>query len=67
MTNGRPPWRVGLFCAEAALHRAAHVSESACQCVADVIKCSGEADRLSTLDETRKAELKRYVDACKAP
>jgi uncharacterized membrane protein len=46
---------------------AASICESSCRCVADVIARSGEADRLSTLDETRKAELKRYVDACKAP
>jgi hypothetical protein len=28
LTNGRPPRRVGLFCTEAALHRAAHVSRT---------------------------------------
>jgi hypothetical protein len=28
LTNGHPPWRVGLFCTEAALHRATHVSRT---------------------------------------
>ncbi len=40
---------------------------SACQCVVDVIERSGEAQRLSVLDETHKAELKRLVDACRTP
>ena len=40
--------------------------ESSCQCVADVIERSGEAERLgaSTLDAARKAELKRMAEAC---
>ena len=38
-----------------------------CRCVADVIDRSGEADRLATLDQASKAELKRFIDACKAP
>jgi hypothetical protein len=28
LTNGHPPWRAGLFCTEAALHRAAHISRT---------------------------------------
>lgn len=44
--------------------RAAAECESACQCVADVIEGSGEADRLAALDAEHKAELKRLADAC---
>ncbi len=41
--------------------------ERACQCVADVIERSGEASRLGALDAKRRADLKRLVDACRAP
>jgi len=46
--------------------RAADECESSCQCVADVIERSGEAERLGgdTLDAARKAELKRMAEAC---
>ena len=35
-----------------------------CQCVADAIGRSGDADRLATIDAARRAELKRLADAC---
>jgi uncharacterized membrane protein len=35
-----------------------------CNCVADAIASSGDADRLATIDAGRKAELKRLADAC---
>ncbi len=44
--------------------RAAADCESSCQCVADAIERSGEADRLATLDAASRAELKKLADAC---
>lgn len=46
--------------------RTADACASACQCVADAIERSGEAERLgaNTLDAGREAELKRMADAC---
>ena len=46
--------------------RAAEECESSCQCVADVIERSGEAERLGgdALDAARKAELKGMAEAC---
>jgi uncharacterized membrane protein len=43
--------------------------ETSCRCVADAIDRSGEAERLgaSTLDEKRKADLKRMAEACMGP
>jgi uncharacterized membrane protein len=46
--------------------RAAAECDMVCRCVADVIERSGEADRLGGLDQARKDELKRFIDACKA-
>ena len=37
---------------------------SGCRCVADAIEGSGEADQLATLDDGRRARLKRLADAC---
>ena len=44
--------------------RPAEDCEGACQCVADAIERSGEADRLGQLDREREAEMKRMADAC---
>ena len=44
--------------------RAAAECESACQCVADAVGRSGEADRLATLDAASSARLQRLADAC---
>ena len=44
--------------------RAAAECESACQCVADAIEGSGEADRLARWTPCSRAELKRLADAC---
>jgi uncharacterized membrane protein len=44
--------------------RAAADCESSCQCVADAIEHSGEANRLATLDAASRAELKALADAC---
>jgi uncharacterized membrane protein len=38
--------------------------ESGCECVADAIDRSGDADRLATITPERRAELKRLADAC---
>jgi uncharacterized membrane protein len=47
--------------------RGAGTCETSCRCMADVIARSGEADRLGALDATRRADLQRLVDACRAP
>jgi uncharacterized membrane protein len=44
--------------------RAAEDCGTSCQCVADTIERSGEADRLGALDAARRTELKRMADAC---
>jgi uncharacterized membrane protein len=44
--------------------RAAAECATGCQCVADAIERSGDADRLATVDAGRRAELKRLADAC---
>jgi uncharacterized membrane protein len=38
--------------------------ETGCQCVADAVDHSGDADRLATVTPERRAELKRLADAC---
>ena len=38
--------------------------ETGCQCVADAVDHSGDADRLATVTLERRAELKRLADAC---
>jgi uncharacterized membrane protein len=38
--------------------------ETGCDCVADAIDHSGDADRLATVTPERRAELKRLADAC---
>jgi uncharacterized membrane protein len=44
--------------------RAAADCESSCQCVADAVGRSGEADRLATLDAASRARLQTLADAC---
>jgi uncharacterized membrane protein len=44
--------------------RAAADCATGCQCVADAVERSGEADRLATVSPERRAELKRLADAC---
>jgi uncharacterized membrane protein len=44
--------------------RAAAECDSSCQCVADAIERSGDADRLATLDAASRARLKTLADAC---
>jgi uncharacterized membrane protein len=44
--------------------RAAAECDTSCQCVADAIERSGDADRLTTLDAASKARLQSLVDAC---
>jgi uncharacterized membrane protein len=44
--------------------RAAAECETGCQCVADAVERSGDADRLATVTPERRAELKRLADAC---
>ena len=44
--------------------RAADECETGCQCVADAVERSGDADRLATVTPERRAELKRLADAC---
>jgi uncharacterized membrane protein len=44
--------------------RAAAECASGCDCVADAIQRSGDADRLATLDAGRRAVLRRLADAC---
>ena len=38
--------------------------ETGCQCVADAVDHSGDADRLETITPERRADLKRLADAC---
>jgi uncharacterized membrane protein len=38
--------------------------ETGCQCVADAVDHSGDADRLATVTPERRSELKRLADAC---
>ena len=38
--------------------------ETGCECVADAIDHSGDADRLATVTPERRSELKRLADAC---
>jgi uncharacterized membrane protein len=38
--------------------------ETGCECVADTVDRSGDADRLATVTPERRAELKRLADAC---
>jgi uncharacterized membrane protein len=38
--------------------------ETGCECVADAFDHSGDADRLATITQERRAELKRLADAC---
>jgi hypothetical protein len=35
-----------------------------CQCVADAVERSGDADRMASLSAERRADLKRLADAC---
>jgi len=44
--------------------RAAAECATGCQCVADAVERSGDADRLATLSPERRAELKTLADAC---
>jgi uncharacterized membrane protein len=44
--------------------RAAPECATGCQCVADAVERSGDADRLATLSPERRAELKTLADAC---
>jgi uncharacterized membrane protein len=44
--------------------RAASDCATGCQCVADAIGRSGDADRLATVTPERRADLKRLADAC---
>ena len=44
--------------------RTAPECATGCNCVADAIGRSGDADRLATLSAQRQAELKRLADAC---
>ena len=44
--------------------RAAPECATGCQCVADAVERSGDADRLATISPERRAELKRLADAC---
>jgi uncharacterized membrane protein len=44
--------------------RAASECATGCQCVADAVGRSGDADRLATLSPERRAELKKLADAC---
>jgi uncharacterized membrane protein len=44
--------------------RPAAECETGCQCVADAVASSGDADRLETLAPERRDELKRLADAC---
>ena len=38
--------------------------ESGCECVADAVDHSGDADRLAAITPERRSELKRLADAC---
>jgi uncharacterized membrane protein len=44
--------------------RAAPECATGCQCVADAVERSGDADRLATLSPERRAELKTLANAC---
>ena len=44
--------------------RSAAECDDSCQCVADAIERSGEADRLATLDAASRARLQTLADAC---
>jgi uncharacterized membrane protein len=44
--------------------RAAPECATGCQCVADAVERSGDADRLAAVSPERRAELKRLADAC---
>jgi uncharacterized membrane protein len=44
--------------------RAAADCATGCQCVADAVERSGEADRLGTVSPERRAEIKQLADAC---
>jgi uncharacterized membrane protein len=44
--------------------RPAAECETGCNCVADAVEHSGDADRLATVAPGRRAELKRLADAC---